>query len=78
MCNMSLGSSSIHDTDALVLLQGVITLTMNERFNLDGGYLGLLQWILGDHSGHWVGFAVRDVLLSAERYVIIILLKSFL
>ncbi|XP_072040856.1 acid ceramidase-like [Amphiura filiformis] len=47
---------------------GVITLTMNERFNINGGYLGLLQWILGDHTGHWVGFAIRDVLLDAQSY----------
>ena len=51
---------------------------MNERFNLDGGYLGLLQWILGDHTGHWVGFAIRDVLISAERFVIIFLVWTFL
>ena len=55
-------------TSALCFLfQGVITLTMKERFNLNGGYLGLLQWILGDHSGHWVGFGIRDTLIGAER-----------
>ena len=43
-------------------------MTMNERFNIDGGYIGLLEWILGDHSGHWMGFLTRDVMETATSY----------
>ncbi|KAJ4944236.1 hypothetical protein JOQ06_012781 [Pogonophryne albipinna] len=29
----------------------LFTLTMNERFSLDGGYIGILEWILGKRDG---------------------------
>ncbi|XP_071950236.1 acid ceramidase-like [Antedon mediterranea] len=47
---------------------GVLTLSMNERFQLDGGYIGFIKWLLGDHSGKWMGFFIREVLVDSISY----------
>ncbi|XP_074650148.1 acid ceramidase-like isoform X1 [Tubulanus polymorphus] len=47
---------------------GVFTLTMNERFNADGGYIGILKWILGDRKSVWMGFLTRMVLETASSF----------
>ncbi|KAM4707613.1 acid ceramidase [Discoglossus pictus] len=47
---------------------GVFTLTMNERFSLDGGYIGILEWILGERHGAWMSFLTRSVLENATSY----------
>ncbi|MCJ8734127.1 hypothetical protein PDJAM_G00231700 [Pangasius djambal] len=44
------------------------TLTMNERFNVDGGYVGILEWILGKRDGMWMSFLTRKVLENATSY----------
>uniref|UniRef100_A0A7N8XL35 Acid ceramidase n=1 Tax=Mastacembelus armatus TaxID=205130 RepID=A0A7N8XL35_9TELE len=44
------------------------TLTMNERFSLDGGYIGILEWILGNRDGMWMSFLTRSVLENATSY----------
>ncbi|XP_072519185.1 N-acylsphingosine amidohydrolase (acid ceramidase) 1a [Salminus brasiliensis] len=44
------------------------TLTMNERFNIDGGYIGILEWILGKRDGMWMSFLTRRVLENATSY----------
>ncbi|XP_061626519.1 acid ceramidase isoform X1 [Phyllopteryx taeniolatus] len=44
------------------------TLTMNERFSLDGGYIGILEWILGKRDGIWMSFLTRSVLENATSY----------
>ncbi|KAG7329240.1 hypothetical protein KOW79_007414 [Hemibagrus wyckioides] len=44
------------------------TLTMNERFNIDGGYIGILEWILGKRDGMWMSFLTRKVLENATSY----------
>ncbi|XP_076001368.1 acid ceramidase [Genypterus blacodes] len=44
------------------------TLTMNERFSLDGGYIGILEWILGQRDGMWMSFLTRSVLENATSY----------
>jgi acid ceramidase len=41
---------------------------MNERFDLDGGFLGILDWIVGQRSEQWMGFFMRDTLLEATDY----------
>ncbi|XP_002405171.3 acid ceramidase isoform X2 [Ixodes scapularis] len=48
--------------------KGAFSLTINERFSLNGGFIGLLEWILGDHSQHWVGFLTRDLMENATSY----------
>ncbi|KAA8594622.1 hypothetical protein FQN60_011757 [Etheostoma spectabile] len=47
----------------------MFTLTMNERFSLDGGYIGILEWILGKRDGMWMSFLTRSVLENANRYI---------
>ncbi|XP_075716265.1 acid ceramidase [Rhinoderma darwinii] len=47
---------------------GILTLTMNERFSLDGGYIGVLEWILGIRQGAWMSFLTRSVLENATSY----------
>ncbi|XP_060783852.1 N-acylsphingosine amidohydrolase (acid ceramidase) 1a [Neoarius graeffei] len=44
------------------------TLTMNERFDVDGGYIGILEWILGKRDGMWMSFLTRKVLENATSY----------
>ncbi|XP_076869780.1 acid ceramidase [Brachyhypopomus gauderio] len=44
------------------------TLTMNERFSLEGGYIGILEWILGKRDGVWMSFLTRSVLENATSY----------
>ncbi|PWA27234.1 hypothetical protein CCH79_00013875 [Gambusia affinis] len=46
----------------------VFTLTMNERFSLDGGYIGILEWIMGQRDGMWMSFLTRSVLENANSY----------
>lgn len=48
--------------------QNAFTMTMNERFALDGGYVGILEWLLGISQGKWMGFLTRDTLLNATDY----------
>ncbi|OXB64493.1 hypothetical protein ASZ78_005149, partial [Callipepla squamata] len=43
----------------------LFTLTMNERFSLDGGYIGIFEWFLGRRDGMWMGFLTRTVLENA-------------
>ncbi|XP_013386217.1 acid ceramidase [Lingula anatina] len=50
------------------MIPGVLTMSMNERFNLDGGYLGIIEWLLGDHNGKWMSFLTRDVLMYSTSY----------
>uniref|UniRef100_A0A8D3E471 Acid ceramidase n=1 Tax=Scophthalmus maximus TaxID=52904 RepID=A0A8D3E471_SCOMX len=44
------------------------TLTMNERFSLDGGYIGIMEWVLGKRDGMWMSFLTRSVLEDANSY----------
>uniref|UniRef100_A0A8C5T753 Acid ceramidase n=1 Tax=Malurus cyaneus samueli TaxID=2593467 RepID=A0A8C5T753_9PASS len=46
----------------------LFTLTMNERFSLDGGYVGIFEWFLGRRDGMWMGFLTRTVLENATSY----------
>ncbi|XP_033825688.1 acid ceramidase isoform X1 [Periophthalmus magnuspinnatus] len=46
----------------------LFSLTMNERFSLDGGYIGIMEWILGQRDGMWMSFLTRSVLENATSY----------
>ncbi|XP_064637768.1 acid ceramidase-like [Lineus longissimus] len=46
----------------------LFTLTMNERFNIKGGYIGIINWILGDRKSRWMGFLTRLVMETAKGY----------
>jgi len=45
------------------------TFSINERFNVDGGYIGVIKWILGDRDSRWMGFLTRAVMENATSYV---------
>lgn len=47
---------------------GAFSMTINERFKLNGGFIGLLEWLLGDHSQHWVGFLSRQLMENGTNY----------
>uniref|UniRef100_A0AAY4AAL9 Acid ceramidase n=1 Tax=Denticeps clupeoides TaxID=299321 RepID=A0AAY4AAL9_9TELE len=44
------------------------TLTINERFSIDGGYIGILEWLLHHRDAMWMGFLTRSVLENATSY----------
>merc|ERR1712183_8962 len=44
--------------------QNMFTLTLNERFALNGGPIGIIEWLLGLSKGSWSGFFTRDVMLK--------------
>ncbi|XP_015686355.1 acid ceramidase [Protobothrops mucrosquamatus] len=46
----------------------LFTLTMNERFSLDGGYIGILEWLIGKRDGWWMSFLIRTVLENGTSY----------
>uniref|UniRef100_A0A914XGG3 ceramidase n=1 Tax=Plectus sambesii TaxID=2011161 RepID=A0A914XGG3_9BILA len=45
------------------------TLTANERFSAQGGYLGILEWLVGeDPNGKWMTWHARETLENAKSY----------
>lgn len=48
--------------------QNAFTMTINERFALDGGYVGIFEWLVGMSQGKWMGFLTRDTLANATDY----------
>ncbi|XP_006893626.1 PREDICTED: acid ceramidase [Elephantulus edwardii] len=47
---------------------GLFSLTLNERFTLNGGYMGILEWIMGKKDATWIGFITRSVLENSTSY----------
>ncbi|KAL6080772.1 hypothetical protein STEG23_016045 [Scotinomys teguina] len=47
---------------------GLFSLTLNERFSLNGGFLGILEWMWGRKDAEWVGFITRSVLENSTSY----------
>lgn len=48
--------------------QNAFSLTVNERFQLNGDYIGLAEWILGRHREQWIGLLTRAVMEDADSY----------
>ena len=48
--------------------QGVFTLTANERYSVVGGYVGIINWLLGSSSANWMTFATREAMETASSY----------
>ncbi|RUS81319.1 hypothetical protein EGW08_010926 [Elysia chlorotica] len=46
----------------------LFTFSMDERFNIDGGFIGIIKWLLGDHNQRWMGFLTRDVMENATSF----------
>lgn len=44
------------------------SLTVNERFSLNGGYIGIIEWLLNHRDAMWMGFLTRSVLENATSY----------
>lgn len=45
------------------------TFSLDERFTLNGGYIGLLEWVLlKDHKQKWMAFITREVMEQANSY----------
>ena len=42
--------------------------TLDERFSLDGGFVGIIRWLMGDRTARWAGFLMREVLDQAPGY----------
>jgi len=64
---------SVHFAGYVGVLTGIrpnrFTFSINERFDAhDPGIKGILKWIEGDHSGHWLGFLTRDVMENATSF----------
>jgi len=47
--------------------QNKFTFSMDERFLVDGGYLGILEWIR-DKKGSWMGFLARETMEFSETF----------
>jgi len=47
---------------------GVFTFSMDERFNINGGYIGVIEWLLGDRKAKWMSFLTREVMEFANSY----------
>ncbi|XP_005377945.1 PREDICTED: acid ceramidase-like [Chinchilla lanigera] len=47
---------------------GLFSLTINERFSIHGGFLGVLEWILGKRDAMWIGFITRSILENDASY----------
>ncbi|XP_073654851.1 acid ceramidase isoform X1 [Tursiops truncatus] len=46
---------------------GLLSLTLNERFSTNGGFMGVIEWILGKKDAKWIGFIIRSVLENSTR-----------
>jgi acid ceramidase len=56
-------------TNHTTIAQGAFTVTMNERFNINGGFIGLLQWLLGlAPNVSFSTFLVREVMETANTF----------
>lgn len=43
-------------------------MTMNERFNADGGFIGIIEWILGARKEQWNAVVSRALFEVDETY----------
>lgn len=50
------------------LKPGLLSLTLNERFSPSGGYMGIIEWMLGKKDAMWIGFITRLVLENSTSY----------
>ncbi|GAB6029115.1 Solute carrier 6 [Chamberlinius hualienensis] len=44
------------------------SISVDERFKIVGGYVGILKWVLGFRNGNWMSFLTRNVLENATSY----------
>lgn len=46
----------------------MFSLSVNERFKLNGGFVGLVEWILGRRNQKWNGILTREVMEKSDNY----------
>lgn len=51
------------------LKPNAFSLSVDERFQFLGGYVGVVEWLLGRRNGSWMGFLTRQVAENATGYV---------
>jgi acid ceramidase len=44
------------------------TITANERFNINGGYLGIIQWLMGNSTASLMSLLVRETFEQVDTY----------
>lgn len=44
------------------------TLTIDERFRVNGGYVGITEWIFGMRDQQWLGFLTRQVMEKCNSF----------
>ncbi|KAB7508024.1 Acid ceramidase [Armadillidium nasatum] len=71
--NGSLLFESVSYTGFIGVITGIkkdkFSFSLDERFTWNGGYIGLLEWIMfKDHDQKWVSFLIREVMETAESY----------
>ena len=53
---------------ACACAQKAFSMTMNERFNADGGFIGIIEWILGVRDQQWNAVVSRALFEVDETY----------
>ena len=48
--------------------QGAYSLTVNERFSLDGGFIGIIEWLRGMRQQQWNAVVTRAAFEQDESY----------
>lgn len=48
--------------------QNAFAMSVNERFKLDGGIIGIIEWILGRRDQKWNGILTRELMESSKTY----------
>lgn len=63
---------AVHFAGYIGILTGLkpnlFSFSMDERFNKDGGFIGIIKWLEGDRNESWMGFLARQVMENATSY----------
>lgn len=52
----------------ILTLQNAFAMSVNERFKLDGGVIGIIEWVLGRRNQKWNGILTRQLMESSKTY----------
>ncbi|XP_065577192.1 acid ceramidase-like [Artemia franciscana] len=44
------------------------SISLDERFQLNGGYIGILEWIFGKRDQKWAGFLLREIMEKVPNF----------
>lgn len=68
LCLQSCEFSTKHVCSSIQISQNKFSLSVNERFGLEGGFVGIIEWILRRRNQKWNGILTREVLENARSY----------